>query len=123
MATWVLQSVSLGAMEGAWAKGWYGWVRTSTRVRAGEPTGQLEAARMYTGRYRPRQCGHKWYLPKASHSCHYLFRPPVDGTPKQGLVSAAVVVVSKIVLSRGKASLGHPSNITAGRGTPRIPAP
>lgn len=70
------------------------------------------------------QSGHMCTSPGLAIPCHYLFRPPVEGSPKLGLVSAAVVVASKIVLSRGSASLGHPSN-KCGGGTPRtyIPAP
>lgn len=61
---------------------------------------------MGAGRYRPRQRGHMWYLPRASRSCHYLFRPPVEGTPKLGLVPAAVVAASKIVPLTGPGKLG-----------------
>lgn len=92
----------LSAMEHARQKDGTGGCARADRLGRASQLGRLEAGRMYTGRYRLGQCGHMWYLPRASHSCHYLFRPPVESTPKLGLVSAAVVVASKIVLSRAR---------------------
>lgn len=80
-------------------KSWYGWVRTSIEVGVVSQLGDWKLAGWARGLYRPHQRGHMWYLPipRASRSCHYLFRPPVEGTTKLGLVPAAVVVASKII--------------------------
>ena len=106
------------------SKGWYGWVRTSRQVGLSSQLGDWTLPgwpRGGTGHANVGTCGTS--LPRANRSCHYLFRPPVEGSPKMGLVPAAVVVASKIALLQARTSLGHPGNKCSGRGTPRIPAP